>query len=58
MLTTGIELFADIDSLGFIRSAPFHDVVRPGESFGGYSYEELSAIANTRGQIDADELKV
>jgi hypothetical protein len=57
-ITTGIELFADIDSLGFIQSPPFHDVVRPGESFGGYSFEELAAIANTQGQMNADELKV
>jgi hypothetical protein len=33
-------------------------VVRPGESFGGYSFEELAAIANTQGQMNADELKV
>lgn len=54
----GIEILADIDSLGFGKSARFHDVVRPGESFGGYSFEELSAIAHTRGQMNADELKV
>jgi hypothetical protein len=57
-ITTGVEILADIDSLGFIQSAPFHDVVCPGESFGGYSYEELSAIARTRGEMDADELRV
>jgi hypothetical protein len=56
--TTGIELFAEIDSHGFIQSPPFHDVIRPGESFGGYSFEELAAIAKTRAQMNADELKV
>ena len=30
----------------------------PGESFGGYSYDELLVIATTRGEMDADELRV
>jgi hypothetical protein len=34
------------------------DFVRPGEAFGGYHYDELLAIATTRGQMDANKLRV
>ncbi len=57
-LPEGIEIFADLDGGGCNHPAPFHDLVRPGESFGGYNYDELLTIATTRGQMDADELKV
>jgi len=54
----GIEIAAEIDRFGGLRSIPFKDSVCPGETFGGYSYEELLEIAKTHGQMDADELKV
>jgi hypothetical protein len=57
-LPQGIEILADLDDTGYLKLASFHDLVRPGESFGGYSYEELLAIATQRGQMDADELRV
>lgn len=57
-LLQGIEIAADLAGAGCLKPAPFYELVRPGESFGGYSYDELLAIATTRGQMDADELKV
>jgi hypothetical protein len=54
----GIEILADLDGAGCLNPAPFHELIRPGESFGGYNYDELMTIATTRGQMDADELKV
>lgn len=57
-LPQGIEILADLVDTGYLKLASLHELVRPGESFGGYSYDELLAIAATRGQMDADELKV
>lgn len=54
----GIEIAGEIEESGRILRVPFTELVRPGESFGGYSYEELLVIATTRGQMDADELRV
>jgi hypothetical protein len=53
-----IEITADLDAEPYSYADLFHDQVRPGESFGGFSYDELLEIALTRGQMDADELRV
>lgn len=57
-LPSAIDILADIDGIGYLKAMPFHDLVRPGESFGGYTYAELLEIAKTRGKMDADELRV
>lgn len=53
-----IEITSDLDTEIRGYTGLFHDQVRPGESFGGFSYDELLEIALTRGQMDADELRV
>jgi hypothetical protein len=54
----GIEIRAYLDTPGCLTSVPFHDLVRPQEMFGGYCYKELLEIAQKRGEMDADELRV
>lgn len=53
-----IEIAATLDVQDSTQTRTFRDWVKPGESFGGFSYDELLEIARTTGQIDADELKV
>lgn len=53
-----IEITADLDTGDRSYTGIFHDQVKPGESFGGFTYDELMEIALTKGQMDADELRV
>jgi hypothetical protein len=53
-----IEITADVDTENHSHTGIFHDQVKPGESFGGFTYDELVEIALTKGQMDADELRV
>lgn len=54
----GIRITADLGETGLVIIPQFFELVRPDESFGGYSYGELREIALLRGRMDADELRV
>ena len=54
----GIEITTILEPTGEAVPRIFCEVVCAGESFGGFSFDELQEIARKRGQMDADELKV
>lgn len=54
----GIEITAHLDTGKHALTETYTGLVCPRESFGGFSYDELLEIAISRGQLDADELRV
>lgn len=54
----GVEIVSDLDGIGCPKPAPFYELVRPGESFSGFSDEQPLEIARTPGMMDTDELRV
>ena len=58
ILSEDIEITTDLDASMHDAFREFRELVRPGESFGGLSYDELRDIALSRGRMDADELRV
>ncbi len=58
LIEEGVRLSASLDVQGNAGHQPYLEIVRPGESYGGYSYEELRSIANNARQMDAEDLRV
>lgn len=58
LIEEGIRLSASLDVQGNAGQQTYLEIVRPGESYGGYSYEELRAIASNARQMNAEDLRV
>lgn len=53
----GIEITTFLDETEETINRITCEVIRPGESFGGFSFTELYEIARTRGKMNGDELR-
>ena len=54
----GVEITANMSRVSLKTTYAYKDLIRPGEYFGGISFEQWQEIATTTGQIDAMDLKV